>query len=82
MPLIPEDTAVVASLPNVGQSLAQSYAVFKQRIAENGVLNDWWRESPGAGNGRVVVDQMVDWAVISQTMWQEPQIRGFGSDTP
>src|SRR5262249_25409799 len=58
VPLIPADTVVFISMPNVGQSLSESYGLFKKRVAENSVLSEWWRES---SSNRVVVDEMVNW---------------------
>jgi hypothetical protein len=59
VPLIPETTVVFASLPNVSQSFAESYATFKQRVAENALLQDWWRGYTGSGSG-LSVDEMVE----------------------
>src|SRR5688572_19988568 len=52
MGLVPADTLVIASLPNLSQPFKESYALFRQRIRENSVLAGWWQESerPGAMN--------------------------------
>jgi hypothetical protein len=61
VPLVPENTIVFASLPNITQSIAQSYALFKQRVVENAMLAAWWEQSAGkSGVGGLTVDQMVD----------------------
>lgn len=51
VPLVPESTALFASLPNVSQSIAESYALFKQRIAENQMLKEWWQPNTRSPNG-------------------------------
>ena len=50
--LVPADTLVFASLPNVSQPFKESYALFRRRISDNTVLASWWQqnEQPGALN--------------------------------
>ncbi|HET9216385.1 MAG TPA: FecR domain-containing protein [Terriglobia bacterium] len=43
--LVPADTLVVASLPNVSQPFKESYLLFRQRIRENAVLSDLWQQN-------------------------------------
>jgi hypothetical protein len=59
VPLVPADTVVFASLPNISQSIAQSYALFKQRMAESGQLESWWLQNGGPATGGVTIDQIV-----------------------
>jgi FecR-like protein/putative zinc finger protein len=42
VPLVAEDTVLVASLPNVYGAIRQSQQMLKARIAENTVLDRWW----------------------------------------
>ena len=60
VPLVPENTVVFASLPNISQSFAQSYAMFKQRVMENALLEDWWRQYMGPRPSGLSVDEMVE----------------------
>src|SRR5262249_45854320 len=57
--LIPEGTLVFASLPNLTQSFAESYAMFKQRVSENGQLAGWWQQNMRARNGGLSIDEIV-----------------------
>lgn len=41
--LVPANTVIFASLPNVTQSLGQAYEGFKQRVSQNPVLAQWWQ---------------------------------------
>jgi hypothetical protein len=60
VPLVPENTVVFASLPNITQSIAQSYALFKQRVGENDSLAAWWGQGGMAAIGGLTVDQIVE----------------------
>jgi len=59
VPLVPANTLVFASLPNVSQPVAESYAAMKQRIAENAILQQWWNENPGKATGGISIDELV-----------------------
>ncbi len=59
VPLVPADTVVFASLPNISQPLEQSYAVFKQHIAGNETLANWWSQEEKGPSGPNV-DKLVD----------------------
>ena len=58
VPLLPVNTVVFASLPNITQSIAQSYVLFKQRVGENDTLTEWWQGGKATVGG-LTVDQMV-----------------------
>jgi hypothetical protein len=51
VPLVPADTLVFASLPNVAQPFKESYQLFRQRVGENSTLASWWSnaERPQSG---------------------------------
>lgn len=55
--LVPEDTLVFASLPNVSQPFSESYALFRRRVAENPTLASWWQQNDG-DPGRIGVDEI------------------------
>lgn len=59
VPLVPGDTAVFASLPNLSQPLAASYELFKQRIAQNPELARWWQQKANSSELRPSLDQIV-----------------------
>jgi len=57
--LVPATTLVFASLPNVSQPLAESYAAMKQRIAENPALKQWWDQNPGREQRGISFDELL-----------------------
>src|SRR5262245_53453810 len=57
--LVPATTLVFASLPNVSQQLAESYAAMKQRIAENPALKQWWDQNPGREQRGISFDELL-----------------------
>jgi len=56
--VIPENTVVMAALPNVTESFGQAYDAFRQRILENAVLKTWWIEQNQRQNGPTL-DELV-----------------------
>jgi hypothetical protein len=42
VPLVADDTVLVASFPNVDGAILQSQAMLKARISENSILDQWW----------------------------------------
>lgn len=48
LPLVPEATGIYLGLPNVSTQLATAYQAFEARLAQNGVLAQWWQERVGA----------------------------------
>ncbi len=57
--LVPADTLVFASLPNVSQHFKDSYALFRQRVSENTVLSGWWQQSQ-SDTSRMNLDEMAN----------------------
>jgi hypothetical protein len=51
MPLVPSDTLVFASLPNVAQPFKESYQLFRQRVGENAALATWWTKAQQPQSG-------------------------------
>lgn len=47
LPLVPAETGIYLGLPNVSTQLADAYQAFEERLAQNGVLAQWWRERVG-----------------------------------
>ncbi|HEY2380115.1 MAG TPA: FecR family protein [Terriglobia bacterium] len=60
VPLVPGDTAVFASLPNISQPLAASYELFKQRVAQNPELAGWWQQKGNSSGLGPILDQIVN----------------------
>src|SRR5437016_1618518 len=42
LPLLPQDTILYVSIPNLGEALEQANQVFQQQLAESPVLQQWW----------------------------------------
>src|SRR6185503_4709940 len=51
LPLVPADTLVFASLPNVAQPFKESYHLFRQRVTENASLANWWQKAQQPSSG-------------------------------
>jgi len=49
--LLPETTAVFASLPNYGQALSDAHGLFVERLQESAVLRDWWSQADPVRHG-------------------------------
>jgi len=45
---LPANTVAVAAIPNIGGALAEANAIFRQKIAENGALAEWWNHLSAA----------------------------------
>jgi hypothetical protein len=42
--LLPENTMVFASIPNLGPTLAEATSIFEDRVRQSDVLREWWNE--------------------------------------
>jgi FecR-like protein/putative zinc finger protein len=42
--LLPENTMVFASIPNLGPTLAEATSIFEERVQQSAVLREWWNE--------------------------------------
>ncbi len=43
LPLVPEDTVLYVSVPNLGNTLTQSEQIFQDELNRSPVLRQWWR---------------------------------------
>jgi hypothetical protein len=55
--VLPANTAVFVSMPNLSATLAEANAIFESRAKESPVLREWWN-AEGARNVRRIVDQV------------------------
>ena len=60
IPLVPENTLILASLPNASRSFADAYATFRQRIDENAQLKDWWSKNASGAAGHPSMDEIAN----------------------
>ncbi len=44
LPLLPQDTILYVSIPNLGEALEQANQIFQQQLTESAVLQQWWGE--------------------------------------
>lgn len=42
--LLPENTMIFASIPNIGPTLTEATSIFEDRVRQSDVLRDWWNE--------------------------------------
>jgi FecR protein/Putative zinc-finger len=42
--LVPENTMIFASIPNLGPTLTDATAIFEDRVRQSDVLREWWNE--------------------------------------
>jgi hypothetical protein len=49
--LMPEGTVFYAAIPNLSATLAESYRVVEQRIAQNEALKEWWQQEQRGARG-------------------------------
>jgi len=43
--LLPENTAIFASIPNLAPALAEANGIFEERVAQSPVLREWWNQN-------------------------------------
>ncbi len=55
--VLPANTAVFVSMPNLSTTLAEANAIFEERAKQSPVLQEWWN-AQGAQNVRRIVDQV------------------------
>jgi len=55
--VLPANTAVFVSIPNLSTTLAEANSIFEERVKESPVLQEWWN-AEGATNVRKIVDQV------------------------
>ena len=49
LPLLPDNTVGLVSLPNYGDALHQALTIFQQELEDNAALRNWWRKADLGG---------------------------------
>jgi hypothetical protein len=55
--VLPANTAIFVSMPNLSSTLAEADSIFEERAKESPVLSEWWN-AEGARNVRKIVEQV------------------------
>jgi len=55
--VLPANTAVFVSMPNLSTTLAEANSIFEERAKQSPVLREWW-DAEGARNVRKIVEQV------------------------
>jgi FecR-like protein/uncharacterized protein DUF3352 len=55
--VLPANTAVFVSMPNLSSTLAEANSIFEERAKQSPVLREWW-DADGARNVRKIVEQV------------------------
>lgn len=58
--LLPEETVVFASVPNYGQTLADGYRLFQERLRESPVLQEWWANADPERHGGPSLGEVIE----------------------
>jgi len=80
LPLVPESTVVLASLPNVGQELADAAAMFQERLEANPELWQWWQQQRGNASGEVAPEEAIEWIRQFGANIGDEVLLAFGGD--
>lgn len=67
---LPDNTAIYAAIPNVGQTIAEAKRIFDERLTESGVLRQWWQQQP-ASRGNDLDRTLTQISSISQFLGDE-----------
>jgi ferric-dicitrate binding protein FerR (iron transport regulator) len=57
---LPANTVAFASVPNYGESLAEAYRLFEQRLQESPALREWWDEADPERHGGPALGAVVE----------------------
>lgn len=75
---LPANTIVVAAIPNIGSTISEANQIFRQKLAENGALANWWNHLKP--NERADFEKMIQ-VVTTGTQYLGNEIVVFATDT-
>jgi len=76
LPLLPEATMSYGAFPNYGETASQTLKVFRQELAENAVLRNWWQHGEAATVGPKAEDALEKFSQLSQYLGEEIVVSG------
>lgn len=70
LPLLPQDTILYVSIPNLGEALQEANQIFQQQLVESPVLQQWWGQ----------VNRSADQITPAELIAQVPALSQFLGD--
>ena len=55
----PADTVIYVGVPNIAETLSNSYVLLQEKVQENSLLNEWWEDSVVAGGLEEDIERMM-----------------------
>ncbi|MDH3784519.1 MAG: DUF3352 domain-containing protein, partial [Acidobacteriota bacterium] len=56
----PADTVIYVGIPNLAETLADSYQLLQEKVQENTLLSEWWDEAVAEGDFEEDLERMMD----------------------
>lgn len=82
LPLVPQDTLLYVSIPNLGEALGQANEIFQQQLQNSPVLNQWWQQTHTA-DSRAKFTQLIErMRQLSRYLGNEVVVVGMGGWGP
>jgi hypothetical protein len=69
--LLPEETMSYGAFPNYGETASQVLKIFRQELAENAVLQNWWQHGEAATAGPKIEDAVEKFSQLCQYLGEE-----------
>lgn len=58
--LVPVNTQFFASIPNIGQTVADAHRIFREQLANSAAMQEWWAERMKSGQDEAKLNQALD----------------------
>jgi FecR protein/Protein of unknown function (DUF3352)/Putative zinc-finger len=71
LPLLPQDTVLYVSIPNLGEALQQANQIFQQQLLQSSVLQQWWGQVHRSAQQITPEDLIAQVRAISQFLGDE-----------